>query len=299
MSSTLWPAPAKINLFLHVLGRRADGYHDLQTVFQFLDFADEVRLEPSVNGDVRRVKPIAGVSEEQDLTLRAARRLKELAGTAQGVEIEVTKKIPMGAGLGGGSSDCASVLVALNHLWQLDWSVDALAEVGVELGADVPVFIRGLAAWAEGRGERLAPLTLESGWYVVIVPNCQVSTGQIFQDPALTRNSRPMTMSDCLNYGSTDPHKIGPDILMRHTRNDCEALVRRQYDSVDAALKWLGNFGECRMTGTGAAIFAPVVSEETGKDWLEQLPTEWSAFVARGVNRSPLLECLAQASSEF
>ncbi len=299
MDSTHWPAPAKINLFLHVLGRRSDGYHDLQTVFQFLDFADEVHVTLTDDGEVCRTKPIPGVTETQDLTLRAANRLKELAGTPRGAQIEVTKTIPLGAGLGGGSSDCATVLVALNHLWQLDLSVDALAELGVELGADVPVFIRGLAAWAEGRGERLRPVALKPCWYVVIVPDCHVSTAQVFQDPALTRNSSPMTISDCLSQGSADPHEIGPDVLMRHTRNDCEALVRRQYSAVDSALERLGKFAECRMTGTGAAVFAPVADEKTGAQWLEQLPAEWSVFVVRGLNQSPLLECVGRRPSEY
>ena len=298
MSATHWPAPAKINLFLHVLGRRADGYHDLQTIFQFLSFADEVWLETDKSGVVRRRASIPGVSEAQDLTLRAATSLKASSGTTQGALIEVKKNIPLGAGLGGGSSDCASVLVGLNHLWGLGWSVDALAELGVELGADVPVFVRGLSAWAEGRGERLSPVAVPSCWYVVVVPNCHVSTGQVFQDPSLTRNSKPLTISDCLNQELTDSREISPDFLMQRTRNDCEALVRSQNSAVNEALEWLERLGEPRMTGTGAAVFARVNSEQAGKQWLEKLPFEWQAFVAQGLNRSPLLEQLTAAQRE-
>lgn len=281
-----WPAPAKLNLFLHILGRRADGYHELQTCFQFVDLCDEITISVRSDGQIRRAGAIAGVAEDADLCVRAARALKAATRCALGAEIGVHKRIPMGAGLGGGSSDAATCLTALNHLWQLHLSVDALAALGLKLGADVPVFVRGHAAWAEGVGERLTPLPapqapLEAN-YLILKPNVDVSTAEVFADPELTRNSMPITIDGFLASGG---------------RNDCVGVVRRRYPEVARALDWLSAFGSARLTGTGACVFLAVETMERGRDLLRKLPPEWNAYLARGLNDSPLLERLAAESA--
>jgi 4-diphosphocytidyl-2-C-methyl-D-erythritol kinase len=282
VNSPTWPAPAKLNLFLHILGRRPDGYHELQTCFQFVDLCDEITIEVRTDGRIRRVVEIAGVAEDADLCVRAARALKSAAGCALGADIGVLKRIPMGAGLGGGSSDAATCLVALNHLWQLHWPVEDLAALGLKLGADVPVFVRGRAAWAEGIGERLTPLypplaPFEAN-YLILKPNVGVGTAEIFQDPELTRNSAPITIHGFLASGG---------------RNDCLAVVRRRYPEVARALDWLSGFGVARLTGTGACVFLAVESMERGREILRMLPPAIEAFLARGLNDSPLLARLA------
>ncbi|MEO8855602.1 MAG: 4-(cytidine 5'-diphospho)-2-C-methyl-D-erythritol kinase, partial [Burkholderiaceae bacterium] len=229
---TVWPAPAKLNLFLRIVGRRADGYHELQTVFRLLDWGDELRLRVRGDGEIRRVGEVPGVPESTDLVVRAARRLQQQAGTNLGADIEVDKRIPMGGGLGGGSSDAATVLVALNHLWRLGLDEDALAELGCQLGADVPVFVRGRSAWAEGVGEQLTPLALPPRHYVVLDPHEAVSTAALFQAPELTRNARRATISSFAS-GETTENAFAPVARTRHPR-------------VAAALDWLGGFGPSR-----------------------------------------------------
>ena len=277
-----WPAPAKLNLFLQIVGRRSDGYHELQTCFQFVDLCDEVTIEVRADGRIRRVVEIADVAEDADLCVRAARALQTAAGCSLGADIGVLKRIPMGGGLGGGSSDAATCLVALNHLWNLQRPVDELAALGLKLGADVPVFVRGRAAWAEGIGERLTPLSppqapFEAN-YLILKPNVGVSTAEIFQDPELTRNSAPITIHGFLASGG---------------RNDCLGVVRRRYPEVARAIDWLSDFGPARLTGTGACIFLAVETIDRGREILGKLPPAIDGFLARGLNDSPLLERLA------
>ena len=276
-----WPAPAKLNLFLHILGRRADGYHELQTCFQFVDLCDDISIRVRSDGSIRRGAGAAGVAAESDLCVRAAQALKAAAGCPLGADISVLKRIPMGAGLGGGSSDAATCLVALNRLWGLGWSTAKLAELGLKLGADVPVFVHGRAAWAEGVGERLTPLyppvAPPEYNYLIVKPNVFVSTQDVFQDPELTRNSPPITIHGFLASGG---------------RNDCLAVVRRRYPEVARAIDWLSLFGAARLTGTGACVF--MACEPTqAREIVGKLPPAFEAFLARGLNDSPLLERLA------
>jgi 4-diphosphocytidyl-2-C-methyl-D-erythritol kinase len=277
-----WPAPAKLNLFLHIVGRRPNGYHELQSCFQFIDLCDEITIEVRGDGRIRRAVEIAGVPEGADLCVRAARALQAAAGTALGAEIGVLKRIPMGGGLGGGSSDAATCLVALNHLWNLHLPVDDLAALGLKLGADVPVFVRGRVAWAEGIGERLTPLypplAPPEANYLILKPNIGVSTAEVFQDPELTRNSAPITIHGFLASGG---------------RNDCLGVVRRRFPEVARALDWLSQYGPARLTGTGACVFLAVETIELGLEIVRKLPPELDAFLARGLNDSPLLERLA------
>lgn len=271
---TAWPAPAKINRFLHVLGRRADGYHRLQTVFQFLDRCDTVHLRVRADGVIRRTADLPGIPEADDLTLRAARALQRASGTALGVDIRVTKVLPAGGGLGGGSSDAATTLVALNRLWACGLDEDALARLGLELGADVPVFVRGRAAWADGVGEDLQPLDPDPCWFVVLAPECQVSTAEVFQAPELTRNSAPIRITDFLEGGG---------------RNDCEPVVRARYAGVARALDALAAFGRPRLTGTGSCVFLACATEAAARAaWQACRAAGWDGFVARGLNHSPL-----------
>lgn len=272
-----WPAPAKLNLFLHITGRRSDGYHDLQTVFQFLDIGDELYFSVLADGAVRRQRPLPGVPEDVDLTVRAARLLKEASATPLGVAIDLRKRLPAGGGLGGGSSDAATTLVALNRLWGLGMSEDQLAELGLALGADVPVFVRGTAAWAEGVGEQLAPVSLAEPWFVVVVPPVTVSTAAVFSDPELTRDSAPITISDFFAGGG---------------RNDCEAVVRRRYPEVARAMDWLNQWTPARLTGTGGCVFAAFAGRTDAEAVLNALPADWTAFMAQGRNRSPLMDRL-------
>ena len=287
---TVWPAPGKLNLFLHITGRRADGYHDLQTVFQFLDYGDRLRLTVRRDTAVRLHTRLHGVAPEQNLAVRAARRLQAETGVALGVDIELEKRLPLGGGLGGGSSDAATTLVALNRLWNLDLSREQLASLGLELGADVPVFIKGQAAWGEGVGERLTPVALDEPWYLVVSPACQVSTAGIFADPELTRHTAPMTIPAPL-LGPRPPDASSAVVeLMANTRNDCEPVVRHQYTAVDEALRWLGAIAPARMTGTGACVFAVFTSEEAARETHGQMPEVWSGFVSKGRNHSSLYD---------
>lgn len=269
-----WPAPAKLNLFLHLTGRRSDGYHLLQTVFQLLDWGDTVRLRPRDDGALVRVDPLPGVATEADLCLRAARLLQERLGIRRGADIGLVKRIPLGGGLGGGSSDAATVLVALNRLWGGGLGEEALAALGLALGADVPVFVRGHSAWAEGVGERLTALDLPERWYVLVDPRVSVPTAALFQAPELTRNSPPLTISRFL---------AGVD-----TSNAFEPVVRARYPQVARALDWLGRFGAARLSGSGGCGFLAVASAQEAARIVAQCPGEFAAQAARGVNVSPL-----------
>jgi 4-diphosphocytidyl-2-C-methyl-D-erythritol kinase len=277
-TETLWPAPAKLNLFLHVTGRRPDGYHELQTLFQLIDLCDTIAVSLREDGRIERPDGPAGVDPELDLTVRAARALQREAGYQQrGATLRVRKRIPMGGGLGGGSSDAATVLLALNHLWGCGLSVEQLARIGLPLGADVPVFVRGSSAWGQGVGEDLQPVELPETWYVVIHPRVAVGTREVFQSPELTRNSPVITIRAFFQSGG---------------RNDCEPVVRARFPEVADALDWLGQFAPARLTGTGSCIFAPCASVMDAERLAARVPDRWTSYVARGLNVSPVHELL-------
>jgi 4-diphosphocytidyl-2-C-methyl-D-erythritol kinase len=269
---TLWPAPAKLNLFLHITGRRPDGYHELQTVFQLIDLCDTVGVSVREDGVIERAEGPAEVRAESDLVVRAARSLQAASGTSRGATLRVRKRIPMGGGLGGGSSDAATTLLALNRLWDCRLGIEELAGLGLPLGADVPVFVKGFSAWAEGVGERLAPLELPPRWYVIIHPGVGVSTREVFQSPELTRNSPLITIRAFFETGG---------------RNDCEPVVRARCPEVAAALDWLSRWAPARLTGTGSCIFASCTSAIEAERIAARVPEEWTSFVARGLDISP------------
>jgi 4-diphosphocytidyl-2-C-methyl-D-erythritol kinase len=271
------PAPAKLNLMLRIVGRREDGYHLLQTVFQFIDRCDWITLRPRPDGQIRLMTPLPGVPEEADLTVRAAQVLRQASGIREGVAIEVEKNLPMGGGLGGGSSDAATTLLGLNRLWRAGFATDELASLGLRLGADVPVFIRGNSAWAEGVGEILTPLDLPEPWYVVVVPGCHVATAKIFSAPGLTRDNKPIKIAD---------------FLAGQQENHCLPVVMDLYPEIGSALHELSRFSPARLTGTGACVFAPFGNEREAREAAASLDKSWYVFVARGVNRSPLHEVL-------
>ena len=279
-----WPAPAKINLFLHVTGKRPDGYHDLQTVFQFLDYGDDLHFTVTQDEEITRGYDF-GFSVESDLCLRAARLLKPYAKQSLGVHIQMTKRLPMGGGLGGGSSDAATVLLALNSLWEVGLSVDELAEIGLQLGADVPVFVRGHAAWAEGIGEQLTPLRLEEPWYLVLIPPVSVSTGKIFSNKHLTATPQ-MKKIRALEEGDDVIHI---KTLFSLGENQLEKIVRAEYPQVNDVLEWLGQYGNPRMTGSGGCVFMALRSQQQGLQLLADKPLNTSGFVAKGMNIHPLL----------
>jgi len=268
-----WPAPAKINLFLHITGQRKDGYHQLQTVFQFLDYCDHLQFQITDQSEIRLLTSIAGVDDADNLIVRAAKLLQQHADVKYGVEITLDKQLPMGGGLGGGSSNAATTLVALNTLWQCQLSNDELARLGLILGADVPVFIHGHAAWAEGVGEKLTSVSPPEPWYVVIVPSCHVSTSEIFSDPELTRDCEHITISR---------------FLSGEGRNICEDVVTKNYPLVADALDWLSQYAKPRMSGTGACVFADFQSQYLAQQVMTNLPEAWQGFVAKGCNQSPL-----------
>jgi 4-diphosphocytidyl-2-C-methyl-D-erythritol kinase len=269
-----WPAPAKLNLFLHILGRRTDGYHELQTVFQLLDWGDTVHLRPSDDPAIRRLGDGSGIDETDDLTIRAARLLQAETGQRRGAEIRVEKRIPIGGGLGGGSSDAATTLVALNHVWNCRLDVPALAALGLQLGADVPVFVHGQTAFAEGRGEQLTPLRVAAASYVVVDPGASVSTRELFQAPELTRDCPAVTIAGFISG--------------IRTQNVFEPVVRARYPAVARALDWLGNWGDARLSGTGGAVFA-AVAETEAHAIAARCPSGMRAWVVRGIDESPLL----------
>ncbi|OYV20486.1 MAG: 4-diphosphocytidyl-2-C-methyl-D-erythritol kinase [Methylococcaceae bacterium NSP1-1] len=272
-----WPAPAKLNLMLRIVGQRADGYHLLQTVFQFIDFCDWITFHSVDDGRVSLQKTIPGVAEADDLTVRAANLLKAETGCESGVRIEVEKNLPMGGGLGGGSSDAATTLVVLNELWGLKLSMEKLMELGLSLGADVPVFVYGYSSWAEGVGEKLERISLHEQWVVVIKPECHVNTKEIFLAKNLTRNSKSIT--------------IGDFIAGQH-QNDCVEVVCQRYQPVKDALVVLSEFSEARLTGTGACVFAQFDSEDEAVNAYESLKNKWQVYLAKGLNESPLFSRL-------
>ncbi|MEB4676184.1 4-(cytidine 5'-diphospho)-2-C-methyl-D-erythritol kinase [Enterobacteriaceae bacterium G50] len=276
---TRWPSPAKLNLFLYITGQRADGYHELQTLFQFLDYGDTLTIEPRQDGQLRLLTPLEGVPDEENLIIRAARLLMKTAAQTHrlaegsGADISIEKRLPMGGGLGGGSSNAATVLVALNHLWQCGLSEDELAEIGLTLGADVPVFVRGHAAFAEGVGEQLTPIDVAEKWYLVVHPGVSIPTPVIFKDPELPRNT---------------PKRSIDTLLKCEFGNDCEVIARKRFREVDEVLSWLLEYAPSRLTGTGACVFAEFDTELAARQVLEQAPEWFNGFVAKGVNLSPL-----------
>ncbi|MEH0762004.1 4-(cytidine 5'-diphospho)-2-C-methyl-D-erythritol kinase [Vibrio sp. 16] len=277
--TTHWPSPAKLNLFLYITGRRENGYHELQTLFQFLDHGDSLSITANSSGEITLTPDIPGVALEDNLIWKAARALQEAADCTFGADIQLNKILPMGGGIGGGSSNAATVLVALNHLWQTRLSDDELASIGLHLGADVPVFVRGFAAFAEGVGEQLTQASPSEKWYLVARPNVSIATADIFTHPNLTRNTPKRDLTTLLN------HDYG---------NDCEKIVRMLYQEVDKQLSWLLQYAPSRLTGTGSCVFAEFSSENEAKTVYQKLPDNVSAFVAKGRNTSPLHETLAK-----
>ncbi|MEQ1638665.1 MAG: 4-(cytidine 5'-diphospho)-2-C-methyl-D-erythritol kinase [Methylococcales bacterium] len=268
-----WPAPAKLNLMLRIVGRRADGYHLLQTVFQFVEWCDWLSFFPADDGCVSLCSPNVGVPEQEDLIVRAANLLKQVTGCKQGVRIAVEKNLPMGGGLGGGSSDAATTLVVLNQLWDTQLSKQALMGLGLQLGADVPVFVNGNAAWAEGVGEVLTDIVIPEKWIVILKPDCHVDTKEIFIAKELTRNSKQITIAD---------------FIAGEQNNDCLAVVRKLYRPVSDALDELSLYANARLTGTGACVFAEFSSEEKARVAFEVLSRKWQAKLTKGMNRSVL-----------
>jgi len=276
-AETHWPAPAKLNLFLHVTGRRADGYHELQTLFQLIDLCDTVAITVREDGQIERPVGPPQVPCEADLTVRAARALQSATGTRLGASLKVRKRIPEGGGLGGGSSDAATTLLALNEMWGCGLSLSELASLSRPLGADVPVFVQGSSAWAEGVGERLTPVTLPAKWYVVIYPGVAMSTREVFQSAELTRNSPLITIRAFFESGG---------------RNDCEPVVRARAPQVAEALEWLARFAPARLTGTGSCVFSACGSAGDAERLAARVPDRWMSFVAQGLNASPVHERL-------
>ena len=277
MSTLSLPSPAKINLFLHITGQRSDGYHNLQTLFQLLDFGDKLVFRSNRSGNIKINGNIDGVDEKNNLIFHAATLLQKSTGCDFGCTIDLTKNLPMGAGLGGGSSNAATTLVGLNALWKCGLTANQLSDLGKTLGADVPVFVHGESAFAEGIGDILTPLTLPQRWFLVITPNCHVSTREVFSNPQLTRNSSPIKIRALSGV---------------EYRNDCQDVVSKLYPAVGSVLQWVENFSAPLMTGTGASVFCSFDSKSEAQHVLSKLPKQWTGFVAKGVNRSPVHEQL-------
>ena len=277
-----WPSPAKLNLFLHILGRYDNGYHKLQSLFQMLDYGDKLAFDINHTGTIAMSTPLKGVKDEDNLIIRAAKLLAAQTKTKLGAHISLEKCLPMGGGIGGGSSNAATTLVALNALWCTRLSVHQLADIGLQLGADVPIFVRGETAFAEGVGEQITPAPQPEQWFLVANPNVHISTGEIFTAQELTRNTPSMDWAD---------------YKFEETRNDCQQLVVNRYPEVAKLLQWLVHYAPSRMTGTGACVFAPFSDESLANDVQGKLPSSWQSFVAKGVNRSPLLEKLEKYNS--
>ncbi len=277
-----WPSPAKLNLFLHILGRYDNGYHKLQSLFQMLDYGDKLAFDINHTGTIAMSTPLKGVKDEDNLIIRAAKLLAAQTKTKLGAHISLEKCLPMGGGIGGGSSNAATTLVALNALWGTRLSVHQLADIGLQLGADVPIFVRGETAFAEGVGEQITPAPQPEQWFLVANPNVHISTGEIFTAQELTRNT---------------PSIDWADYKFEETRNDCQQLVVNRYPEVAKLLQWLVHYAPSRMTGTGACVFAPFSDESLANDLQGKLPSSWQSFVAKGVNRSPLLEKLEKYNS--
>jgi 4-diphosphocytidyl-2-C-methyl-D-erythritol kinase len=278
-----YPAPAKLNLFLHIVGRLPDGYHLLQSVFTPIDLCDRIRIEVRDDGVIERANDVAGVAADDDLAIRAARVLKEAIGTRLGATIELEKAIPMGGGLGGGSSDAATVLLVLNRLWSAGFEDEALGEIGLTLGADVPFFVQGTPAWVEGIGDRLKPVQLTPAWYVVLAPPVSVPTSAIYGAAELTRNTEALKMEDF----SAHPLEILSDPRFR---NDMEAVVIARYPEVRDSLAWLAKRAKARMTGSGGCVFAAFASRDEAQHVVDELPANMRGFVARGLEHHPLRE---------
>ena len=271
--NSIYPAPAKLNLFLHVVGRRADGYHLLQTLFRLIDHGDHLRFSPRQDGQLRLLNPLPGVPPESDLTLRAARLLQAETGCRQGADIHLEKHLPMGGGVGGGSSDAATVLLALNHLWQLGLPRQRLQEIGLRLGADVPVFLFGRNAFAEGVGEDLQALDLPPAWYVVLEPPAQVPTALIFSAPELKRDTPSIRAADWHpGFGG----------------NDLQAVAVARFPVIDDYRHWLGQYAEARMSGSGACVFAEFSDEASARQVLDRLPAGMRGWLAAGLAEHPL-----------
>ncbi|WP_419239306.1 4-(cytidine 5'-diphospho)-2-C-methyl-D-erythritol kinase [Photobacterium leiognathi] len=278
-----WPAPAKLNLFLYITGQRPNGYHDLQTLFQFVDYGDTLTITPRRDNQILLTPAIEGVKTEDNLIYRAAEALRQAANCDLGADIHIDKILPMGGGLGGGSSNAATTLVALNHLWQTNLSIDELAEIGLKLGADVPVFVRGTSAFAEGVGEKLQPAEPEEKWFLVAKPDISIATVDIFTHPDLPRNTEKRSL----------------EALLRGVyENDCEKIVRSLNPEVDQALSWLLEYAPSRLTGTGACVFSEFNTQEEANAILKILPDWLHGFVAKGVNTSPLMTTLAAHSTD-
>ncbi|EGR3965523.1 4-(cytidine 5'-diphospho)-2-C-methyl-D-erythritol kinase [Vibrio cholerae] len=280
--TTVWPSPAKLNLFLYITGRRANGYHDLQTLFQFLDHGDELTITANNSGNITLSPALADVALEDNLIYKAAMALKNAAQSPLGADIQLHKVLPMGGGIGGGSSNAATTLVALNYLWQTGLSDDQLAEIGLALGADVPVFTRGFAAFAEGVGEELSAVEPEEKWYLVVRPAVSIATKDIFTHPQLMRNT---------------PKRDLASLLATPYENDCEKIVRSLYPEVDKQLSWLLQYAPSRLTGTGSCVFAEFLSRKDAQAVFAQLSDNVLAFVAQGRNVSPLRKTLADYQS--
>ncbi|WP_303287935.1 4-(cytidine 5'-diphospho)-2-C-methyl-D-erythritol kinase [Marinobacter sp. SS8-8] len=278
------PSPAKLNLFLHITGRRPDGYHELQTLFQFLDYGDDLTFTPTPEQPGARLEePVPGVSDDDNLIIRAAKALLERnREQLPGVNIRITKRLPMGGGLGGGSSNAATTLLGLNHLWNLRLGIDQLAGIGLTLGADVPVFVRGHAAFGEGVGEKLTNANPPEDWFVIIKPACNINTGKIFSEQGLTRNTPRIRIAPAFEGDAS------------RYRNDCEDVVRKLYPEVNQSLEWLSQFGPARLTGTGACIFGRFPTESAARIIWESKPSGVTGFVAKGVNSSPLHQKLTE-----
>lgn len=268
------PAPAKLNLFLHILGRREDGYHELQTLFQLLDYGDQLSFRHRHDGQIKLSPEFPDIPSESNLVYRAAKALQNETGCTLGADIHLNKNLPAGGGIGGGSSDAASTLVGLNHLWKTQLSKDALCQLGLGLGADVPVFINGQSAWAEGVGEQLQAIELEEKWYLVLAPNCHVSTAEVFSNKCLTRDSSAITVAAFLEQGG---------------QNDCQPLVSSLYPEVAEALNWLAQFAPAKMTGTGACVFASFTEKSAAEAIFKQKPEHFQGFIAKGIQESPIL----------
>jgi len=275
------PAPAKLNLFLHITGRRPDGYHLLQTLFQFIDHGDTLHFTLAPDNHLHLEPELPGVPLESNLIHRAARKLQEATGCTRGARIRLEKRLPMGGGIGGGSSDAATTLIGLNLLWETGLSLKQLAEIGLSLGADVPVFVLGRAAWAEGVGEILTPVELDEPWYLVVVPPCQISTAEIFSDQRLTRDTPPITLAAFREHGG---------------RNDCLPVVEERYPEIRNALILLNKYCEAKMTGTGSCLFGAFPNKREADKVRARLPATLQAFVARGCNRSPLHQLLDKSA---
>jgi len=290
-----WPAPGKLNLFLQITGRRDDGYHNLQTLFQFIDKGDRLRFEVRDDGRLIRKTDNEGVRAEDDLVIKAAHALQQASGSDKGADIYLQKILPMGGGLGGGSSDAATTLVVLNMLWQCGLSEDQLAEIGLGLGADVPVFVRGYAAFAEGVGEQLQAVNPQQPWYLIVKPEVHISTAEIFANSQLTRDSSTIKICD-LQIGTAEEADV-----FEQLGNVFQPVVAQHYPEIADVIAALskhtkGKYTKARLTGTGACVFAAFATQDEALQAMQQLPDDWSAFVAKGLNRSPLQAKLASVS---